>query len=120
MRIQIGRKVSTAEVTLYIVSTCNTGTKCVFRIKLYNTERFLTTTLNSTATSAKNYYTSIASYSGNGISHELCVFSRRVEDTEWDSVGDPLHFVDHSLDEEGFKQHVLMFDMTAEEKQCRL
>lgn len=35
---------------------------------------------------------------GNEVAHELCVLSCRVEDTEWNCVGNSLHLVDHSLE----------------------
>lgn len=48
----------------------------------------------------------VASYLGDGISIELCVFSCTVEDAEWNSVGYSLEFMDYGLDEEIFKHHV--------------
>lgn len=39
-----------------------------------------------------------ASYFRNWIPHEFCVFGSTVEDAEWNSIGNPLHLMDHSLE----------------------
>ena len=45
-----------------------------------------------------------ASYFRNWIPHQLCVICGTVEDAEWNSIGYPLHLMDHSLGKARFPQ----------------